>query len=134
MLKLKASHGIVGNDDIGGTRRWMYQSTIVGVNQQAPQSWNYGVSGGEGGYGIRMGDVENLNVSWEEAKKTNVGVEFSLFNKVRVQADYFHEKRTGIFLERAGLPAIVGLSKVPYTNIGETLNQGFDGTLEYSQR
>lgn len=134
MLKLKASHGIVGNDDIGGTRRWMYQSTIVGVNQQAPQSWNYGVSGGEGGYGIRMGDVENLNVSWEEAKKTNVGVEFSLFNKVRVQADYFHEKRTGIFLERAGLPAIVGLSKVPYTNIGETLNQGFDGTLEYSQK
>lgn len=134
LLKLKASHGLVGNDDIGGQRRWMYQSTIIGTNQQDPKTWYYGVSGGEGGYNIRMGDVENLEVSWEEARKTNIGIEFSLFNKVKVQADYFREKRTGIFLQRAGLPAIVGLSMVPYTNIGETLNQGFDGTLEYSQK
>lgn len=134
LLKLKASYGIVGNDDIGGSRRWVYQPTIIGVNTQDPKSWNYGVAGGEGGYGIRVGDVENLNVSWEEAQKTNIGIEVSFFNKVKIQADYFHEKRKGIFLQRAGLPAIVGLSVVPYTNIGETLNQGFDGTVEYSQR
>lgn len=134
MLKLKASYGLVGNDDIGGERRWMYQSTIMGVDQQDPKSWNYGAAGNLGGSGIRMGNVENLEVSWEEAHKANVGVEFSLFNKVRVQADYFHEKRTGIFLQRDGLPAIVGLSTIPYTNIGETMNQGFDGTVEYSQK
>ncbi len=129
LLKLKASHGKVGNDDIGGQRRWMFEPTIVNSG-----SWNYGVAGGSGGTGLRMGDVENLNVSWEEALKTNIGVEISLFEKVKIQADYFHEKRTGIFLARAGLPAIVGLSTVPYTNIGETLNQGFDGTLEYAQK
>ena len=94
--------------------------------------WNYGSAGANGGEGIRVGDVENLSASWEEAAKMNVGVEFSLFNRLRVQADYFHEKRTGIFLQRAGLPAIVGLSVIPYTNIGETMNQGFDGTAEYS--
>ena len=30
MLKLKASYGKVGNDDIGGQRRWVYESSIVG--------------------------------------------------------------------------------------------------------
>ena len=29
MLKLKASYGKVGNDDIGGQRRWVYESSIV---------------------------------------------------------------------------------------------------------
>lgn len=129
MLKLKASYGIVGNDDIGGERRWVYESSIVAGN-----NWNYGSAGANGGASIHVGDVENLSASWEEAKKMNVGVEFSLFNKLRIQADYFHEKREGIFLQRAGLPAIVGLSVIPYTNIGETKNQGFDGTVEYSQK
>ncbi|MGL4805333.1 MAG: SusC/RagA family TonB-linked outer membrane protein [Bacteroidales bacterium] len=129
MLKLKASYGKVGNDAIGGGRRWMYEPTIIKGG-----SWNYGETGGEGGEGIRIGDVENLNVSWEEALKFNAGIEFSLFEKLKVQADYFKEHRTGIFLQRAGLPAIVGITNVPYTNIGETSNQGFDGTIEYNQK
>lgn len=129
MLKLKASYGKVGNDDIGGQRRWVYESTIVNGG-----SWNYGNAGQNGGGGIRIGEVENLEASWEEALKTNVGIEFSLFNKLRVQADYFREERTGIFLQRAGLPAIVGVSTIPYVNIGETLNQGFDATLEYTHQ
>lgn len=129
MLKLKGSYGKVGNDAIGGGRRWMYEPTIVKGG-----SWNYGATNGEGGEGIRIGDVENLAVSWEEALKLNVGIEFSLFNKIKVQADYFKEHRRGIFLERSGLPAIVGITNIPYTNIGETSNQGFDGTVEYSQK
>ena len=124
MLKLKASYGKVGNDDIGGQRRWVYESSIVGGG-----NWQYGQSANQGGDGIRIGEVENLNASWEEALKLNVGIEFSLFNKVKVQADYFREERTGIFLQRAGLPAIVGISTIPYVNIGETLNQGFDSNI-----
>ena len=129
MLKWKASYGKVGNDDIGGTRRWVYEPTIA-----TGGSWYYGQSGNQGGSGIRVGEVENLEASWEEALKLNAGVEFSLFNKVRVQADYFREERQGIFLKRAGLPAIVGVSTVPYVNIGETLNQGFDATVEYMHK
>lgn len=129
MLKWKASYGKVGSDDIGGTRRWVYEPTIV-----TGGSWSYGQSGNQGGSGIRVGEVENLEASWEEALKLNAGVEFSLFNKVRVQADYFREERQGIFLKRAGLPAIVGVSTVPYVNIGETLNQGFDATVEYMHK
>lgn len=129
MLKLKASYGKVGNDDIGGQRRWVYESSIVNSG-----SWNYGSDGNQGGTGIRIGEVENLNASWEEALKINAGIEFSLFNKIRVQADYFREERSGIFLQRAGLPAIVGVSTIPYVNIGKTLNQGFDATVEYTHQ
>lgn len=129
MLKFKASYGKVGNDDIGGQRRWVYESTIVGSG-----TWQYGQSGNQGGSGIRIGEVENLFASWEEATKLNVGVEFSLFNKVKIQADYFREEREGIFLQRAGLPAIVGLSTIPYVNVGKTLNKGFDANVEYTQQ
>lgn len=128
MLKIKGSHGIVGNDDIGGSRRWIYEPTIVGG-----KGWNYGSTGQQGGSSIRIGDIENLSVSWEEAKKTNIGIELSFFRKLKIQADYFREKRTGIFLQRAALPNIVGLSTTPYVNIGETQNKGIDASLEYTQ-
>lgn len=129
MLKLKASYGLVGNDDIGGQRRWVYESTIVNGG-----TWNYGQSGDQGGQGIIVGEVENLSASWEEALKLNIGMELSLFSKARLQVDYFRENRSGIFLQRSGLPAIVGVSTVPYVNVGETLNQGIDANLEYGQK
>lgn len=48
MLKLKASYGKVGNDDIGGQRRWVYESSIVGGG-----NWQYGQSANQGGDGIQ---------------------------------------------------------------------------------
>ncbi|MEG1616831.1 MAG: TonB-dependent receptor [Bacteroidales bacterium] len=128
-LKLKASYGTVGNDDIGGSRRWIYMPTIVDGG-----SFNYGSTANLGGTGIRIGEVENIYLSWEEAKKMNIGIEFTLFRSLRIQADYFSEKRDGIFLQRAGLPAIVGLSTVPFTNIGKAENKGFDSTAEFDKK
>jgi hypothetical protein len=60
MLKLKGSYGKVGNDDIGGQRRWVYESTIVGTGDQG---WWFGQSGNQGGAGIRVGEIENLYAS-----------------------------------------------------------------------
>jgi TonB-linked SusC/RagA family outer membrane protein len=120
---------LVGNDDIGGSRRWMYEPSIVDSG-----SFNYGKTGNQGGSGIRIGEVENLYVSWEKAYKLNIGLELGLFDKLRIQADYFHEKREGIFLQRSGLPALAGIQTIPYVNIGATINQGFDGSAEYEQK
>lgn len=129
MLKFKASYGKVGNDDIGGQRRWVYESSIANTD-----GWQYGEAANQGGGGIRVGEVENLSASWEEATKLNIGIEFSLFHKVKIQADYFREDREGIFLQRSGLPAIVGVSTIPYVNIGKTMNQGIDANAEYAQQ
>lgn len=136
MLKLKGSYGIVGNDQIGGGRRFIYEATIQykDANGNNLPGYTWGSTGNMGGNGIRMGEVANPNVGWEEAKKLNVGFEISFFNAVKIQGDYFKEERSGIFMQRSALPGIVGLSTMPWVNVGKMNNQGFDGTIEYEQQ
>ena len=132
MFKFKGSYGKVGNDQIGSGTRWLYLSTIITGN-----SATLGQTGGNGGTGIATGRPENLNFSWEEETKLNLGVEFELFHQLRVQADYFDSHRTGILMLRGGLPGIAGLqngSKLPYVNIGETRNKGVDMSAEWHKQ
>lgn len=128
-LKFRGSYGLVGNDDIGGNRRWVYQPTVENGG-----TFKYGVTGNNGGTGIRMGEVENLNASWEKAYKADAGVEMQLFGKLRIQADYFHELRDGIFIKRGTVPDYMGVSTLPYVNIGKTQNQGIETNFEYDQK
>ena len=130
-FKIRGSYGKVGNDQLGNDR-WLYLATIIDNN-----SFTMGESGGTGGGGIAVGRPENLNFSWEEETKLDIGIEMLLFNSLRIQADYFDSHRTGILMQRGSLPGIVGLqnsSKLPYVNIGETRNRGVDMTLEWNQR
>ena len=132
-FKFKASYGKVGNDQLGSNDRWLYLSTII----TSGNSFVMGESGGNGGTGIAMGRPENLNFSWEEETKLNAGIEFTLFNQLRFQGDYFRSHRTGILMTRGGLPGIAGFqnsAKLPYVNIGETQNQGVDMSLEWDRR
>ena len=51
-------------------------------------------------------------ITWEVATKNDLGIDLSLFNdKFTATVDYFHEKRTGIFLTREFLPDITGLEE-----------------------
>ena len=59
-------------------------------------------------------------ITWEVATKDDLGIDLSLFNdKFTATVDYFHEKRTGIFLTREFLPDITGLESKPKANVGE---------------
>ena len=130
LLKIKASYGIVGNDKIGtgdDVRRFIYNETVVSGN-----SYNFGTST-QSYAGTRLGDWANPNVGWEEAHKLNVGVDLSLFSKLKVSVDYFKERREGIFLQRSSIPVYVGLSTKPWVNIGKMRNSGVDASLEYHQ-
>ena len=131
-LKIRGSYGKVGNDQLGNSDRWLYLATIIGGN-----SYTMGQNGGNGGSGLAVGRPENLNFSWEEETKLDVGIEVLLFHSLRIQADYFDSHRTGILMPRSALPGMAGLqndSKKPYANIGETRNRGVDMTLEWNQR
>ena len=133
VFKIKASYGKVGNDQLGSGDRWLYLPTII----TSGNSFVMGESGANGGTGIAVGRPENLAFSWEEEKKLNVGVELLLFDQLRIQADYFYSNRTGILMQRGGLPGIAGLqnsAKLPYVNIGETENRGVDMSLEWSKQ
>ena len=128
LLKIKASYGIVGKIGTGdNVRRFIYNETVVPGN-----SYNFGTST-QSYAGTRLGDWANPNVGWEEAHKLNVGVDLSLFSKLKISADYFKERREGIFLKRASIPVYVGLSTKPWVNIGKMRNSGVDASLEYHQ-
>ncbi|MBQ9654345.1 MAG: TonB-dependent receptor [Bacteroidales bacterium] len=125
-LKFKASYGKVGNDEIGGSRRFAYNTTI---NTSANGALFGDTPTSKGG--ITTGDYGNPAVSWEEATKSNAGFELTLLKDIRYILDFFYDRRDGIFIERQSTPSAVGINVNQYVNIGKMKNQGFDMTLEY---
>ena len=129
LLKLKGSYGLIGNDQIGGGRRFAFNPEM-----QEYGSYTFGEMGQTGISGIATGYPGNSNVSWEKAKKFNAGIELGLYNKLTIQADYFHELRDGIFIERLSVPSVVGINVNPYVNLGRMENRGIDASLEYTEK
>lgn len=126
-LKFRASYGVVGNSNIGG-RRFGYLATVKGTD-----GYSFGQSTNNSFGGLDIGDYP-IDVTWEEAKKANFGVEFKTFKgSLSIIADYFRENREGIFLQRGDLPNYTGIRNRPYGNLGAIFNHGVDGTVEFSK-
>ncbi len=127
-LKLRFTHGLVGNSTIGG-RRFAYIGTVANTTGYA-----FGRGQADLSYtGIDL-DEYPVSVTWETAEKTNAGIEIrTLKNRLNLQVDLFREDREGIFLRRTSLPDYLGIRKEPYGNLGRVLNRGLDATLNYDQ-
>ena len=127
MFKLRYSWGKVGNDNMG---RFPYLYTLdytpnIGYN------WGSNLTSGTIP-GIHYTQMASPNVTWEVARKTDFGFDFVAFdNKFSLTMDYFHEKRTGIFIQRMFLPDITGLESHPWANVGAVKSKGFDGNFQY---
>ncbi|MDD4459486.1 MAG: TonB-dependent receptor [Proteiniphilum sp.] len=126
-LKIRGSYGLVGNDQIGGDR-FLFLSSVnkavngyfYGMSQQHVEGWT------EDKIGVS-------NVTWETAKKLDLGFDLEMFNGiVSLQADYFNENREGILLRRGVVPNITGMTsnQIPWANLGKVKNRGFDGKIE----
>lgn len=135
-LKFKATYGKVGNDAIGSSEdRFFYLSN---VNMRDPDHGasfgTYGDKGPSGGpiSGVSITRYPNDKITWEIAKKLNIGVELSVFDKLEIQADYFTEKRSNILMERASIPASMGLQANVSANVGEASAHGVDISADYN--
>ena len=129
LFKIKASIGKVGNDQIGGNRRFGYNTTM---DTSGISGFNWGLTNPVGTSGVAIGDIGNPGIVWEEALKRNAGVEINLFrDHFKFQFDYFNDYRSGIFIERQSMPSVVGLRKTQYINIGEMQNHGFDTSAQF---
>ena len=127
MFKLRYSWGKVGNDNMG---RFPYLYTL----DYTPNiGYNWGSNLASGTIpGIHYTQMASPNVTWEVARKTDFGFDFVAFdNKFSLTMDYFHEKRTGIFIQRMFLPDITGLESYPWANVGAVKSKGFDGNFQY---
>ena len=127
-LKFKGSYGLVGNDNIGGNRRFIYLETI-----EDGSSYHFGET--RTSYSsLRMGEWANKNVGWETARKLDLGFDAKFFDKLELQFDYFYENRSGIFLERKSIPVFAGVINDPWVNIGRMRNSGIDASVNYNHR
>nr|WP_315220866.1 TonB-dependent receptor [uncultured Flavobacterium sp.] len=127
-LKLRASYGTLGNDQI-------------------PNFGYLGLLTGEAAYvfdgalvnGIATGQVQNPNLKWEEARKFDVGLDVKLINdKVSVVADYFIDTRNDLLIPNIPVSGITGIgapgASSPTLNAGSVRNSGFEFAIDYSEK
>ena len=125
-LKLRGSYGLVGNDQLG-ERRFLYLDDI---------------QKGGGGYSpsligtINENFIGNPNISWEVAKKANVGLEVGMLDQLTLSIDVFNEKRDNILVSgSSSAPILNGLAlgALPPTNTGIVNNHGYEIVLDYNK-
>ncbi len=131
-LKLRYSYGLVGNDDIGDSDNRFYYLSEVSMNSSARAAY-FGETRNQSYYGINVTRYANEEITWEKAYKSNYALELGLFNKLDIIAEYFTERRTDIFMQRADIPNTMGLQASVYGNIGEAKARGVDISADYKQ-
>ena len=131
-LKLRASYGLVGNDNIGSSSNRFYYLSQTNMNASARAAY-FGEFRQTSTNGISVSRYANEAITWEKSYKTNYAVELGLFKKLDVIAEYFTEHRTDIFMTRADVPETMGLEASIAANIGEATAHGVDIQADYKQ-
>nr|WP_122121035.1 SusC/RagA family TonB-linked outer membrane protein [Alistipes megaguti] len=130
-LKLRASVGLVGNNrnDAG---RYLYDESYASTG-----SYLLGTgSSATGAFGSTI--ISNPALTCEKELIANVGLDAEFGFGLYLSADYFDRRRTGIVDQaEATTPGFIGASSsgiLPYMNVGEVRNRGFELTLGWEKR
>ena len=97
-LKLRASYGLVGNDNIGSSSNRFYYLSEMAMNSTARKSF-FGENKGVTYNGITVNRYANEAITWETSYKANYAVELGLFKKIDVIAEFFTEHRYLVYEE-----------------------------------
>jgi TonB-linked SusC/RagA family outer membrane protein len=130
-LKIRGSYGEVGNDKIGGNRflynpsSYLYSGSLAfGVPGSTYQTYPAAVEG----------IIGNPFLVWERAKKSNIGMDMSLWkSKIKIIADYFVENRDNILATPGTTPEIVGVT-LPAQNLGKMRNSGYEAEVNFNDK
>ena len=131
-LKLRYSYGLVGNDNIGSSSNRFYYLSEMNMTSSGLAAY-FGEYRGSSYSGISVTRYANDAITWEKSYKSNTALEFSLFKKLDVIAEYYTEHRTDIFMSRADIPNTMGLQAGISANIGEAKAHGIDIQADYKQ-
>ena len=129
-LKIKGTYGLVGNDQIGSSDDRFFYISQVNLNNGSLGA-PFGLEFGNYINGVSINRYANDQITWEKAKMLNLGIELGINNNLDFQADYFTEYRTNILMDRAQIPASMGLQAPIRANVGEASSEGFEFTLDY---
>lgn len=123
-LKLRASYGSSGNDGVGNFQ-YLAGYRLGGI-------WDGGtyLFGTSTAQGMISTGLANPNLTWEEMKIYNAGIDYSLMKrKIYGEFDVFYRERTGIPATRiTTLPSTFG-SALPPENLNSINNRGFELSL-----
>ncbi len=128
-LKLRASAGLLGNDNTGNAGRFIY-------NQYYNGTGNYliGNALGVNAPMFNQSALANPNVTWEKAARFNIGFEAVIFKSLSISADYFKENRSDIFLNPSSYtPSLMGAS-FNSVNKGKTKTTGGEIEIMYKEK
>ena len=113
-LKVRASYGIIGNQDI---TPYETMSLLVGT------SFDFGTDNTYTGYWPHS--VATPDLTWEKVHQFDFGLDLGFFeNRLSVSFDYYYKKTTDALLKQTSTDAIGGISY--WVNAGEVENKGFD--------
>jgi TonB-linked SusC/RagA family outer membrane protein len=116
-LKVKASYGQQGNDNIGNNYAYLDQYTVSGSDGVFSDGTLYYKG--------------NPDLTWEKSKSFNVGVDFALWKrKVEGSVEYFSRKTTDMLYNKP-VASSNGYSSIPM-NIGSMTNSGVEIDLTYT--
>lgn len=126
-MKFRGSYGVVGDDNFDGRFRYRTQWESGQSAFLVPSA--YQGSGGRSPYTFyREASVGNPDLQWETAAKSNIGVEYSLFQGLLTgEFDYFLEDRDNIVLPglQRSVPDLFGASP-PDFNAGIVEVRGYE--------
>ena len=131
-LKFRGSYGVVGNDKVGGDR-FLYRPTAY---TYVGNVYNFGETNStyQAYQGVVEGKIGNPYLTWEKAKKLNVGMDAHfLKDKISLTLEWFEENRDNILTNRGTVPDIIG-ANMPAYNLGRMRNSGWEGELSYNDR
>ena len=124
LLKLKASYGVQGNDDLLDADGYSMYQPYADIYETS-----YNKESGQ--YQITMKQKGNENLTWESNKEINLGVEFSLFkNRLNGSFEYYNRKTTDLLYNKT-LPASSGFTVSTYpVNVGAMVNRGIEFAID----
>ena len=136
-LKLRASWGQTGNQDISSTARYTIYVSNYGVEENGGQSYgtSYDIAGTNGGHilpsGFKRDQIGNDDIKWETTTQTNVGLDFSFFQQTFYGSfDWFYKQTKDILVLMGGIGAM-GEGGQQWVNAGSMDNMGVELSLGY---
>lgn len=129
-FKVRASVGMVGNDN-NGNNRFLYLPDAYILNDDG---YFFGTNAGNKKPGAYEASKSNADVTWEKSVKQNYGIDFSILNeKLNISLDYFKENRRDILSSPDYMPGILGMV-LPIMNVGKTENKGYEFQLKWNDK
>lgn len=136
-LKVRASWGQTGNQEISNIARYTIYVPNYGVNESGGQSYgtSYDITGSNGGgilpSGFKRDQIGNDDIKWETTSQTNIGLDFSFFRESLYGSfDYYWKDTKDILLYMAGIAAL-GEGGSQWINAGAMKNNGFEFNIGY---